>query len=72
MLYDFLRAMAMTVPSVKIRCFGAHMETHLRDESVVDTNGTPHIKKKGQTEQVIDFDFTVSLSSLLVSQCSLC
>nr|XP_031862237.1 uncharacterized protein CI109_002202 [Kwoniella shandongensis]KAA5529309.1 hypothetical protein CI109_002202 [Kwoniella shandongensis] len=63
-LYDYLRAMTMTLPSIKIRCLGSHTETWERDETVWE-NGTAHTKKKGEMHHVVDFDFTIDLTEII-------
>ncbi|KAK8843468.1 hypothetical protein IAR55_007125 [Kwoniella newhampshirensis] len=63
-LYDFVRAMTMTLPSIKIRCLGSHTETWERDETVWE-NGTAHTRKKGEMHHVVDFDFTIDLTEII-------
>ncbi len=64
-LYDFLRAQTLIHPLVKIHCIGIHFETPERDEVVQDRGGHRH-RRKGQPERIVDFDFTIDLSPVLI------
>lgn len=58
LLYDWLRLMAMEPPKVTIQCSGSHMETCEQDTLVMQ-NGTHQTLKRGETQTIVDFDFTV-------------
>ena len=58
-LYDFLRHSTLAHPSLKVKCTGRHFETPERSETVQDRDG-PRQRRKGQTECITDFEFTVS------------
>lgn len=59
-LYDFLRHSALSHPSFKVKCTGRHFETPDRNETVQDRDGLRQ-RRKGQTECITDFQFTVSI-----------
>ncbi|OCF30575.1 hypothetical protein I317_01238 [Kwoniella heveanensis CBS 569] len=63
-LYDFIRAQAMTPPNVKVVCRGMHTETVEQSGMVMD-NGVNVHKRRGETHTVIDFDFTIDLSDII-------
>ncbi|WVF65747.1 hypothetical protein IAT40_000479 [Kwoniella sp. CBS 6097] len=63
-LYDFIRAQAMTPPNVKIVCKGMHTET-VEQSGIVMENGVNVHKNRGETRTVIDFDFTIDLSDII-------
>lgn len=50
--------MAMEPPKVTIQCYGSHMETCEQDTFVME-NGTHRTLKRGETQTIVDFDFTV-------------
>lgn len=58
LLYDWLRLMAMEPPKVTIQCSGSHMETCEQDTLVMQ-DGTHQTLKRGETQTIVDFDFTV-------------
>ncbi|KAE8542197.1 hypothetical protein D1P53_001682 [Cryptococcus gattii VGV] len=64
LLYDWLRLMAMEPPKVTIQCYGSHMETCEQDTFVME-NGTHHTLKRGETQTIVDFDFTIDLSDIV-------
>jgi hypothetical protein len=57
-LYDFLRYRSQKRPGFKMQCTGAHWEHHQHNHTVFE-NGVPVDKRKGQSDRIIDFDFTV-------------
>ena len=63
-LYDWTRYRALFPPKLSMRCLGAHWITPERDEFVNDRDG-PRQRKRGNPERIVDFDFTVCLSSPL-------
>ncbi|WWC91408.1 uncharacterized protein L201_006352 [Kwoniella dendrophila CBS 6074] len=63
-MYDFIRAQAMTPPTVKIRCKGMHTELSQRDQTVIE-NGMQVQKKSGETYFVTDFNFTIDLTDII-------
>ncbi|OXG43553.1 hypothetical protein J010_06701 [Cryptococcus neoformans] len=64
LLYDWLRLMAMEPPKVTIQCSGSHMETCEQDTLVMQ-DGTHQTLKRGETQTIVDFDFTIDLSEIV-------
>ncbi|ORX38964.1 hypothetical protein BD324DRAFT_618014 [Kockovaella imperatae] len=62
-LYDWIRYRALQQPNMVLHCSGRHYEVPERDETVTDRDGV-RSRRKGQPEQIVDFDFTVDLGSV--------
>ncbi|WRT68863.1 uncharacterized protein IL334_005844 [Kwoniella shivajii] len=63
-MYDFIRAQSMVPPTSKIRCKGAHLEISQIEQHVIE-DGVRTFKRKGESYQAIDFDFTIDLTEII-------
>ncbi|BEJ13638.1 hypothetical protein CspHIS471_0308120 [Cutaneotrichosporon sp. HIS471] len=66
-LYDFLRAEALTAPTVNVRAAASHWETSQRTQLVVE-RGVPRQVQAGQRYRVTDFDFTIDMSKAVAHE----
>ncbi|KAF9270124.1 hypothetical protein L218DRAFT_992782 [Marasmius fiardii PR-910] len=65
-LYRFLLSQSTTRPSLLLHCKASHQETRYRTVTSRRSDGHSHQRTESYTETVVDFDFLIDLSNVLL------